>query len=303
MVDSPKTLTVFTPAFNRAHTLPRTYQSLCRQTCKDFEWLIVDDGSSDNTSEIVKPWLENPDFPIRYIYQENQGMHGAHNTAYANITTELNVCIDSDDWMPDDAVEKIVGFWRKNGSKDVSGIIGLDVREDGSLIGSRFPSYMKHTTLTGYYASGGRGDKKLVYRTEVVRKYPRYPLFKGENYVGLAYLYMLIDQDYELLAMNEPLVVVEYQAEGSSNGMYRQYWRNPKGFAFYRKTEMCLAPTFKRRFMSCIHYVSSCIISHDRNWLKASPKKIMTFLAYPLGIALYFHIKGKVKSGANMNIK
>lgn len=103
-----KTLTIFTPAYNRAHTIGRTYESLCRQTCKDFEWLIVDDGSSDNTRALVEGWIKENRIPIRYIYQQNQGMHGAHNTAYRNIETELNTCIDSDDYMPDDAVEKII---------------------------------------------------------------------------------------------------------------------------------------------------------------------------------------------------
>jgi len=106
-----KTLTIFTPAYNRAHTIGRTYESLCRQTLQDFEWLVVDDGSSDNTRELVEGWIAEGRIPIRYIYQENQGMHGAHNTAYRNITTPLNTCVDSDDWMPDDAVEKIVSFW------------------------------------------------------------------------------------------------------------------------------------------------------------------------------------------------
>ena len=81
------TLTVFTPAYNRAHTLSRTYQSLCRQTCKDFCWLIIDDGSTDNTRQIVDEWIAEGRVPIQYIYQENQGMHGAHNTAYRNIVT------------------------------------------------------------------------------------------------------------------------------------------------------------------------------------------------------------------------
>ena len=87
---SKKTLTVFTPAYNRAYTLPLGYEALCRQTCNDFEWLIIDDGSTDNTRELVQQWIEEGKVKIRYIYQENQGMHGAHNTAYRNIDTELN---------------------------------------------------------------------------------------------------------------------------------------------------------------------------------------------------------------------
>ena len=91
------TLTVFTPAYNRAHTLPRTYESLQKQSCKDFVWLIVDDGSKDQTAKLVKEWQQQEKtFEIRYIYKENGGMHTAHNVAYENIDTELNVCIDSD---------------------------------------------------------------------------------------------------------------------------------------------------------------------------------------------------------------
>ena len=298
-----KTLTVFTPTYNRVHTLVRTYQSLCRQTCKDFEWLIIDDGSTDKTAEVVKLWIAEADFKIRYIYQENQGMHGAHNTAYKNIETELNTCIDSDDYMPDNAVETIVYFWNKYGSDKYAGFVGLDSREDGSIIGTKFLQDLQETTLMGFYASGGKGDKKLVYRTEVIKQYPEYPLFKGERYVGLAYKYMLIDQDYKLLTLNNPLVIVEYQLDGSSNSMYRQYWNNPRGFSFYRKTEMVVSPTFKRRVMSCIHYVSSCIICKDKKIIKNSPKKLLTILSILPGVLLYFIIRHKVKTGNNSVVK
>ena len=293
-----KTLTIFTPAYNRVHTIPRTYESLCRQTCNDFEWLVIDDGSTDNTKELVEGWIAEGKIPIRYIKQENQGMHGAHNTAYRNINTELNTCIDSDDWMPDDAVEKIVGFWKQYGSDKYAGIVGLDRIETGEIIGAKFPENLKTTTLQGYYARGGSGDKKLVYRTDIIRRYPEYPLFEGERYVGLAYKYMLIDQDYQLLTINEPLVTVEYQQDGSSYNMYRQYWLNPKGFSFFRKTEMVCAPTLKRRFISCVHYVASSIIARNGKFLWESPQKLMTALAIPGGIALYFLIRLKVRRQA-----
>ncbi|MDE7025242.1 MAG: glycosyltransferase family 2 protein [Paramuribaculum sp.] len=298
-----KTLTIFTPAYNRAHTIGRTYESLLRQTSKDFEWLVIDDGSTDNTQELVEKWIAEKKIPIRYIRQENQGMHGAHNTAYRNITTELNTCIDSDDFMPDNAVEKIVTFWNKYGNDKYAGIIGLDQTENGNIIGSGFPAEMKETTLQGFYASGGTGDKKLVYRTDIIKKYPEYPLFEGERYVGLAYKYMLIDIDYKLLTLNEPLVIVEYQLDGSSYNMYKQYWRNPKGFSFFRKTEMICAPTLKRRFVSCIHYVASSIIAGNHKYLNESPKKGMTLLATIPGLLWYMRIRSKVKSNAKMKFR
>lgn len=288
------TLTIFTPAYNRAHTIGRTYESLCRQTSRDFCWLIIDDGSTDNTCELVEGWIKENKISIRYIYQQNQGMHGAHNTAYRNMNTELNTCIDSDDYMPNDAVEKIVAFWRKYGSDEYAGIIGLDKADKGGIIGTSFPVDMKTVTLSDFYQLGGKGDKKLVYRTEVIRKYPEYPIFEGEKYVGLAYKYMLIDLDYKLLTMNEALVIVDYQNDGSSANMYKHYWHNPKGFSFFRKTEMRVTHSLKRKFVVCVHYVSSSIISKNRNFIKESPIPWMTILAIPFGYLLYRMIKRKV---------
>ena len=112
-------------------------------------------------------------------------MHGAHNTAYELIDTELNVCIDSDDYMPEDAVEKIKCFWMKYGSDKVSGMIGLDSDTNHEVIGTRLPENIKSSTLFDLYNKHGvTGDKKLVYRTELTKHYP-YPLFKNEKYVGL----------------------------------------------------------------------------------------------------------------------
>lgn len=298
-----KTLTVFTPAYNRAHTIGRTYESLCRQTCKDFEWLVIDDGSTDNTKELVQSWIQENKISIRYIYQENQGMHGAHNTAYRNITTELNTCIDSDDYMPDDAVEQIVSFWKEKGNEKYAGIIGLDISsKDKRVIGTDFPFDLKETKLGEYYQKGGRGDKKLVYRTSVINQYPPYPVFSGEKYFGLGFKYQLIDQDYSLLILNKPLVVVEYQEDGSSRNMYRQYWNNPKGFAFMRKQDMKYKKSLKRRVESCVHYVFCSIRSKNCHFIQESPLPILTILSIIPGILCYFVIKYNVKNERKYNI-
>lgn len=301
-----KTLTVFTPAYNRVHTIGRTYKSLCEQTCDDFEWLVVDDGSTDNTRELVEGWIKENIIPIRYIYQQNQGMHGAHNTAYENIHTELNICIDSDDYMPDEAVEKIVGFWKgltEEQRHRYAGIVGLDVDDKHKrVIGCAFPKNLKETTLSAFYNNGGTGDKKLVYRTDIVNKYPRYPIFEGERYVGLAVLYTMIEQNYKLLVLNEPLVIVEYQLDGSSFNMYRQYWNNPRGFSYLRTVDMKYALSFKRKFISCIHYVSSSIRCGNKKFLKESPAPLLTILAMPFGALLYLFIKHKVSTNAKYKV-
>ena len=290
-------LTVFTPAYNRAHTLGRTYESLCAQGCKDFLWLIVDDGSQDETAQLVKQWQSADNgFEIQYIYKENGGMHTAHNTAYGNITTELNVCIDSDDALAADAVEKISRAWATVRDQGYAGLIGLDADFDGRLIGTAFPEDLQETTLSGFYAAGGTGDKKLVYRTDVINKYPPYPVFPGEKYVALAYKYRLIDQDYKLAVLNEVLCNVEYQADGSSGTMHKQYLRNPKGFAFWRKVCMTYPESSKRLVMDCIHYCSSSILSRNKSYIKESPRTLLTVLCTPAGLALTIYLRHKNKA-------
>ena len=114
----------------------------------------------------------------------------------------------------------------------------------------------------------------MIYRTDVVHRYPPYPIFEGEKYLSLGWLYEQIDQDYELLILNEPLVRVEYQPDGSSLNMFRQYIRNPRSFAFIRK---------------------SSILAKNWHFLSESPRKILTLCAIPFGIALYGYIKWKTK--------
>jgi glycosyltransferase involved in cell wall biosynthesis len=291
-----KKLTIFTPTFNRAYCLNNCYQSLQKQTCKEFVWLIVDDGSTDNTKELVNMWIEESIIEIIYHFQDNQGMHGAHNTAYELIETELNVCIDSDDYMADQAVEKIVSMWNEYGNEGVSGIIGLDSYTNGEIIGSELPLDLECSTLFDLYNKYGvTGDKKLVYRTELTRLYP-YPLFKGEKYVGLAYKYYMLDQEYKLLLMNKVLCCVEYLPDGSSLNMFNQYRRNPKGFSFYRKELMKLTFTSRSfKFRQAIHYVSSNLMLKNWRFLTDSPQKGLTTLAIPLGLLVFLYITAKTR--------
>lgn len=294
MNETPVLLTVFTPTYNRAHTLPRTYASLKAQDCFCFEWLIVDDGSSDGTDNLVVSWMaENLPFKIRYIYKKNGGMHSAYNTAYANIDTELNVCIDSDDCLAPGAARKIAEAWAEVREKGYAGLMGLDSDMQGNIIGKGFPSGLTETTHSGYYHNGGAGDKKLVFRTDIMKQYPPYPEFEGENYVGISCKFLMIDQEYKLGVLDEILCNVEYQADGSSNTMFRQYIKNPKGFAYFRKVMMTYPVSAKRLIMDTIHYVSSSIFSKNSKYIQESPRKFLTILCSPLGWLLWIYIKGK----------
>lgn len=284
-----KSLTIFTPTFNRAHLLPRLYNSLKNQTNQNLVWMIVNDGSTDHTDEVVKSFLEENILEIEYIKQKNQGMHGAHNTAYKNCKTELNTCIDDDDLMPENAVELILNKWNslQQIQDKVSGIVALDAHFGGALIGTKFNE--DFTTLEDFYLKGGKGDKKLIYRTEVMKQYPEYPIFEGEKYVGLGYKYLLADQDYQLATLNEVVCWVDYQPEGSSNNMWRQYYKNPKGFAFIRKEQMKICKSKKRILKDAAHYVAHSLKSKNGNFITESPRKFLTILAIPFGFVLYLY--------------
>src|SRR5690554_282230 len=120
-----KRLTIFTPTYNRGDLIVRVYRSLCQQTCKNFEWLIVDDGSTDHTRTIVAQWIKDKKINIRYIYQQNGGKMRAHNTGVKNSNTELFLCVDSDDYLVENAVEEISDLWCRVKNEKISGIVAL----------------------------------------------------------------------------------------------------------------------------------------------------------------------------------
>lgn len=309
-----KTLTVFTPTYNRANLLSRGYNALCRQTLSDCCWLIIDDGSNDNTSELVRSWLNNKTccdvdggfegysndaswLHIRYCYKKNGGLHTGYNKAIELIKTELCVCIDSDDYMPDDAVEKIVSLWNKKGNLDVAGIMGLDFYIDGSPIGGYFPDNIDTLRIIEMVPKYKHvGDVKVVHRTELLKSVAPQPSFDGEKNFNPIYLFHKIDVNYPLLLLNDNLCFVEYQPDGMTVNIYNQYVNSPRSFSELRRLLMSrpdVSTTFK--FKQAVHYVASQIRCKNHNWLKDSPLKFLTILAVPMGILLYYYINYKLR--------
>lgn len=311
-----KTITVFTPTYNRKHTLPRTYESLCRQTAEDFEWLIVDDGSTDGTRGWVESlgekvvgkgqrfdWMgreldgedenhfviKTSQFTIEYVYKPNGGLYTGYNTAYATMKTELCVCIDSDDYMPDDAVEKMVDIWKSRPKeKEYCGIVGLDFNVVDKLpIGGIFPEHLKEAYQMEI---PHRGDTKQVMRVDLMKKVAPQIGFKGEKDFNPFYMLIQVLDQYPIMIANENFCWVEYQigADSMSQGIWKQYKRSPRSYAKYRINQMTLkhGNSLKNRFRLCVHYVSSCILNGDKAWLRNTPLRGLTILAIPLGVFL-----------------
>ncbi|PHR69105.1 MAG: glycosyltransferase [Lutibacter sp.] len=291
-----KKITVFTTTYNRAYCLHKLYESLLRQTSKDFCWLIIDDGSTDTTKSLVENWITENLIEIKYAYKKNGGMHTGYNKAYELIETELNTCIDSDDYMTDDAIEKILEFWEQNKNHNFAGIVALDATEDGKVLGEKFPKNLKSSTLEDLYNKHKvPGDKKLIYRTATVKKYPKYPVFEEERLVPLGTLYIQIDKDFELLCMNEVVCIVEYMEDGSTRNIFKQYHRSPKGFRYSRLITAKHTKYLKVKFTNLIHYISHSIYLKKFKILKNNEHPILTILAIPFGVMLYFYVKYKNK--------
>lgn len=289
-------LTVFTPTYNRADCLKVAYKAMLSQSSKNFVWLIVDDGSTDNTKELVKSWQKADNgFEIKYVYKKNGGLASGYNAAIEIMDTELCVCVDSDDYLPDNAVELITEFWKANGSDKVAGIVGLDCKPNGEVIGDLLPNQKTVNLIdlcVGKYKINN-GDRKNVVRTNLYKSVAPMKTFddEGERDANPHYLHLKISRDYDFLVLNENLCFVDYQEGGMTTNVFRQYLRSPKSFREMRILDMSfknvpLIFTVKKT----IHYVSSCILSKEP-CVKDSPRKLLTVLMYPFGALLTVYLK------------
>lgn len=227
-------VTVFTPTYNRAYILGDLYHSLQRQTCMDFEWLIVDDGSADDTKALVASWQgeENP-FPIRYVYQENGGKCRAINRGLKEANGRLFFTVDSDDYLTDDAIEKVI---RWDGELPADGHFCGYAGNMGTALGVTtnrlFPGdYLDGTALNRYDRVDG--ERAFVFYTEIHRKY-LYPEFPGEKFLTEAVTWDLMAHDgYKMRFYNDIIRIWEYKDDGLTRAGYRVFLENPQGTGLF----------------------------------------------------------------------
>lgn len=287
-----KTLTVFTPAYNRAHTIGRTYESLCRQTCKDFEWLVIDDGSSDNTRELVEQWMAlDNGFEIKYVWKENGGLHTGYNKAIELAETEICVCIDSDDWMPDDAVDIIVSYWERHRNEDIAGFVGKDFLADSTQMGKDFPEDGIMHLVELQLHKKWRPDCKPVMRVDLLKLVAPQPSFKGEKNFNPYYMMLMIDQMYPFRFINNNLCFVDYQPTGMAANIYNQYFNSPNSFVELRRLYVTLKyTTLKWRLWQYVHLVAECKIAGKNPFKETGINRFCVLLVYPIGLMLYHYM-------------
>jgi glycosyltransferase involved in cell wall biosynthesis len=226
MAGSPK-FTVFTPTYNRAHTIKRAYDSLCAQTLRDFEWLVVDDGSTDNTSETIAKWTEVSKFPIRYLKQNNGGKHIAHNRALAEARGYFFAILDSDDALVPDALENLDHLWRsipEREQKAFCSVGGLCRDQHGAIVGDKFPTDPFDADMREIaYVHRIRGEKWIGWVTELARRYP-FPEISG-TYIPEGLFCFDISKTFKTRWSNDVLRIYYIDDSATGSTITKVGWR------------------------------------------------------------------------------
>ena len=230
-------ITIMTPTYNRAYILGQAYRSLCEQTSFEFEWIIIDDGSSDGTSDLVNKWInECKDFHIIYCQQQNGGKHRAINNAVKIAQYEWFLILDSDDQLTSTAVE-LIHAWITDvaGIKGIVGVAGLRGGYEHAIGGNMKMPYVDATNLQRK-KFGLLGDKAEVYKTEILKQYP-FPEFQGENFIRESAVWDKIAKDgLKLRWFNNVIYICEYIEDGlTHNTNVETYAKNFQGFTYCSK--------------------------------------------------------------------
>jgi glycosyltransferase involved in cell wall biosynthesis len=250
-------ITVFTPAFNRAPTLPRLAESLDAQRFQDFEWLVVDDGSTDGSPALLDAWAAAGEHRLRFVRGPNGGKHRAINRGVSMAGGEWFFIVDSDDWLPADALETIAGALPEAAKRgDCGGLIGLRGDGPGRVIGTRLPSQPRYqTTIDLYFLRGVKGDKAVVYRTAVLKDFP-FPEFQGEKFLTEAVVWNRIARSgLKMLVVDEIIYGCEYLDGGLSSRSLELRAANPAGNLLYYAEQLELPLPLRRLVRPAINYL------------------------------------------------
>lgn len=232
---------VFIPTYNRADTLPRALQSVTEQQFKDFELIIIDDGSADGTRELIERWRPGFDGRLSYFYQHNQGKHAAYNLAASKAQGELLVLLDSDDILLPDALGTLEQCWHSIPESERShfaGVEGLTRQSNGELHGGPFPRDgmdSDYLEITRRYRVSG--EKRHAIRVDLLRQFP-YPVVAGERHIRPSYIWKQIAHHYRFRYINKVLQVVDFRADGLTRNASRRRLRNPGGLYLYWRDDL-----------------------------------------------------------------
>ena len=283
-------LSILTATYNRGNLLPRLYESIVKNLIDDMdvEWLIMDDGSTDDTKIIIKKYIEENKIEIKYFEQENQGKMVSINKLVEKATGDLIVDCDSDDYFTEDAFKIIKEEYEKNkDEKDIYGLCFLKYDQNGTNMGNNFKN-KKTTMFDLYFKEGETGEKAIVFFSSIRKQY-KHELEHNERFVTEARMYHKMDEKYKMICINKPIMICEYQKEGYTQNILKQFKENPYGYYEYFKEILqkeMKGVTFNKRLYAIKHYILFSYLTEQYNSkiIKNFENKILYFFLLIPGI-------------------
>lgn len=280
-------ITVFTPTYNRAYALPHLYETLQAQTFRDFEWLIVDDGSSDNTENLIQGWIKDARLPIRHIKTPNGGKHRAINKGLALAKGDLFFIVDSDDWLPVDSLYWIDLYYSQICScEEFAGVAGSKCYPNGTKVGGDVTYDVLDTDNVSYREVYKiKGDMAEVWRTHVLRQY-LFPEFEGEKFLTEALVWNKIALKYKLRYFNKEIYTCEYLPDGLTNNIRIHHRNSPRGtMLFYSELTKDNRFSWVSRMKAAANYWRYTMSYKGRR----NHMPLWAFLLLPIGFMAYRH--------------
>lgn len=285
-------ITIFTPTFNRAYIISDLYKSLLRQTHTDFEWLIVDDGSTDGTEALITSFIEEGKIMIRFYKQINGGKHTAINKGVALAKGELFFIVDSDDYLVDNALERVfIHYGKVIDDSSFIGVSGMRYNKDGIKIGTQTNFNIIDCPPSHFGALHQiHGDNAEVFKTSILKKYP-FPVIEGEKFCPEFLIWNRISKKYKMRFFNEAIYICEYLPDGLTASSVKRRIENPN------YTMLTYSETYFSNISILMNLKSG--INFWRFWFHTQKCKISikkpTFLLLPLGYMMYLTDKNKLK--------
>ncbi len=289
-------ISVLTPTYNREKLLDNLYKSLLQNANDgiDMEWLIMDDGSTDGTSYKIEEFRRDNKIKINYYTQRNQGKMIAINNLVQYVTGDLIIECDSDDYFTKDAFKIIKEVWEQNKDrKDIYGLCFLKYDTNGNNMGKMLKK-QKTTMFNLYFKEGETGEKAIVFYSNVRKKY-QYILEKEERFSTEARMYHKMDKNYQMICINKPIMICEYQQEGYTKNIIKQFKENPYGYYEYFKEILqkdFKGVKFAKRIYVIKHYILFSYLTkqYHGKYVKGLENKMLYYILFLPGI-----IKSKIK--------
>ena len=291
-----KKVTIITPTYNRANLIDKLYFSLLNQTNNAFVWLVVDDGSNDETKSIIEKFKQEKKIKIEYFRKPNGGKHTALNFAFKKLVTPLSVILDSDDIFTEDAVETIIKYAEKYKSrKNLCGFVFLKGYDQNNSVTKKFPDDEIIANYNDYIINSGiKGDKCEVFYSNVLSKY-YFDEYQNEKFLAEGYLWSIISEKYDMVFVNKIIYLCDYLDGGLTKSGRTLRIKNPRGGMRHAKQYLKPIYVLKIRLKNALLYLTYSRFAKERPDFDNS--KFLLLVMYIPSMILYFYWKSKYLNG------